>query len=227
MVLDPEVTIKIIEMTKQQTYAIQKTIYKEIIRQLIHTFGNLYYLDGNNNRIRINCFNGKAERLIGSANKDKTLILPYITVTEVGTENSDSRRRYNPVLVNEKFWNVKKNKAQRVLSLANRPVDISYEINIWCKFNEDMDAIRNTIFLLFNPDLDIRTIYSDYTKGFIEAENDVGEIQAEDTKDRVLKKSITIKVETYLPSPKFLFTNTGEIETLNSEVFIETGDYEL
>lgn len=227
MVLNPEITAKIIEMTHQQMYAIKDTVYKEVMRQLLNTFGNMYILDGNNNKIKVKCVNGKQEKPAGSAKKDNTLILPYITVTEMGTENADTRRRYNPVLMNEKVWNKKKHKAQRFLSLANRPVDILYEINIWTKFSEEMDVLRNTIFLLFNPDLDIRTKYSDFTKGFIDSESDIGEIIAEDTKDRSLKKTITIRVETYLPSPKFLFTNTGEIETVEYEVFIETGEYEL
>jgi hypothetical protein len=222
MVLDSEVTAKIIEMTKQQTYAIEETM-----RQILIIFFNFYYLDGNNNKIKIKCANGKQERPAGSSKKENTIILPYITVTEVGTENADSRRRYNPVLINEKVWNKKKNRAQRILSLANRPIDILYEINIWTKFVEDMDTIRNAIFLLFNPDLDLRTIYSDYTKAFIEEESDVGEVQSEDAVDRSLKKSISIRVETYLPSPKFLFTNTGQIESMQYEVFIETGDFEL
>jgi hypothetical protein len=227
MVLDPEVTAKIIEMTKQQTYAIQKTIFKETMRQLLSIFGNIYYLDGNNNKIKIKCANGKQERPAGSAKRENTIILPYITVTEVGTENADMRRRYNPVLINEKLWNKKKNRMQRVLSLANKPIDILYEINIWTKYAEDMDIIRNSIFLLFNPDLDLRTIYSDFTKAFIEQEGDVGQVQSEDTVDRSLKKTISIRVETYLPSPKFLFTNTGQIETIEYEVSIETGDFEL
>lgn len=218
MVLDPEVTVKVIEMTKQQTYAVKDNIYKETLRQLLHIFGNVYYMDANGNRIRIKCTNGKPEKLVGSEKKNNTLVLPLITITEGGGSNSDSRRRYNPVLVVEKTWNKKLNRAQRVLSLAPRPIDLTYEINLWAKYNEDLDIMRYSIFSLFNPDLDIRTDFSDYTKAFIESESDIGSSEAADTKDRLLRKAISIKVETYLPSPKFLFTNTGQIEELFYDV---------
>jgi hypothetical protein len=227
MVLDPEVTYKIIEMTKQQTYAVKDNIYKETLRQLLHIFGGIYYLDANGNKINIKCTNGKQEKPVGSDRKNNTLVLPLITITESGGSNSDSRRRYNPVLVVEKAWNKKLNRAQRVLSLAPRPIDLTYEINLWAKYNEDLDIMRYSIFSLFNPDLDIRTDFSDYTKAFIDSESDIGTSEAEDTKDRLLRKSISIKVETYLPSPKFLFTNTGQIENIIHEVDIQTGGDEV
>lgn len=221
MVLDPEVTYKVIEMTKQQIYAVKDNIYKETLRQLLHIFGNVYYMDANGNKIKVKCYNGKQEKLVGSERKNNTLVLPLITITESGGSNSDSRRRYNPVLVVEKAWDQKTNRAQRILSLAPRPIDLTYEINLWAKYNEDLDILRYSIFSLFNPDLDIRTDFSDYTKAFIDSESDIGSNESEDTKDRVLRKSISIKVETYLPSPKFLFTNTGQIENMLYDVGIK------
>ena len=229
MALDPEVTIKILEMTKQQLYAVKKNIYKETLRQLLHVFGNIYYIDGNGQTVQIKCISGKQERVIGKHKKDNTLVLPYITITEAESSNADSRRRYNPVLLNEKAWDPKTKRAKRVLSLSPRPVDLSYQINIWTKYVEDMDMIRLSIFSLFNPDLDLRTSFSDYTKAFIESENNIGESEALDSADRNLKRAFVIKVETYLPSPKFLFTNTGEIHQFNQEfqIFSQLKDMQV
>jgi hypothetical protein len=216
--LDSEITSKILEMTNQQLYAVKGNIYKETLRQLVHIFGNIYYVDGNGQKLKIKCSTGRQERAIGKQKKDNTLILPYITVVELETSNADSRRRYQPILVSEKIWDNKERRAKRLLSLAPRPVDLGYQINIWTKYQEDMDMIKYSIFSLFNPDLEIRTSFSDITKAFLESDTNIGEPEALDTADRSLKRSLVIKVETYLPSPKFLFTNTGEITAFNAQV---------
>ncbi len=222
MVLDPEVTFKIQQMTTQQMFAVSKTIYKEVLRQLRHIFGSLYYTDGNNNLIRLKCVHGKQERSVGKDKKDNTLILPMLSIKETGTNNSDSRRRYNPVLVHEKVWDEDEMRAKRVLSLPQRPIDLTYELSIWTKFTEDIDSIRSSIFALFNPDLDVRTSFSDYTKAFIESEQDMSQSELDDGADRVIKKSIVIKVETYMPMPKFLYTNSGQIEAFNVGITLES-----
>lgn len=225
--LDPSVTAKIIDMTNQQTFAYQQNVYRETMRQLLHIFGNMYYIDGNNNKIKVKCVNGRQEKPIGRQFSDNTAVLPMISVTEVGTSNSESRRRYNPVLVSEASWDDTKLRAIRLLSLPPRPVDLFYQVNIWTKYQADMDILRYSIFSLFNPDLSVETKFSDYTKAFIDSEEESGTQDASDTTDRILKKTINIRVETYLPSPKFLYTSTKQIEVFNQEyqLFNQSDDF--
>jgi hypothetical protein len=78
-----------------------------------------------------------------------------------------------------------------------------------------MDMLRAGIFSLFNPELRIPTNHSKESKAYIEREKAAGSVLASDTKDRVLQKTIEITLQTYIPSPKFLFTNTGEITEIN------------
>jgi hypothetical protein len=113
------------------------------------------------------------------------------------------------------MWNPDKRRAMRVLSLAPRAVDISYEINIWCKYKADLDMIRSGVFSLFNPELKINTLDNKESKAFIGKERSTGSVIATDTKDRVLQKTIEVTLQTYIPSPEFLFTNTGEITEIN------------
>jgi len=40
----------------------------------------------------------------------------------------------------------------------------------------------------------------------------VGSMTAITKEDRILKKTLNIVLRTYIPSPKFLITSTGEIE---------------
>jgi hypothetical protein len=70
----------------------------------------------------------------------------------------------------------------------------------------------------FNPGKEVATKYSSYTKAFIIEEQDESIETLGDGDDRTLKKVYNIAVETYLPQPQFMITNTGSIE----QAFIET-----
>jgi len=203
---------RILDLTQQHMYAEFDNVYKNILRQLINIFGNLYYINENNEKTKVHCSTGRQERLKGKSHKGNTLVLPYITITEISSNNNDSRRRYTPVLIHEKYWDEQELRAKRVISLPPRPVDMTYQINIWTKYMEDMDVLRSSVFSLFNPDLELKTSFSDYNRAFIESEGDIDEVISSDGKDRTLKRSFVIKIETYIPAPKFLYTNTGEIE---------------
>ena len=76
--------------------------------------------------------------------------------------------------------------------------------------------IRSGIYSLFSPDMNVSTKFSAHNKAFISSERDIGSSVAQDTQDRVIKKSITISLETYIPSPKFEITNTGEVQGLTA-----------
>lgn len=217
---------KIVELTNQRQFALKKNIYRETLRQLISIFGNVYYQDSNGNLVRVKCTTGKQDRVTGKDFAENNLVLPYITVVEKGTSEPESRKRNDNILVNEVVWDDKEKRAKRVLSVAPKAVNINYEINIWAKFNSDLDQIRYGILSLFNPALNIKTNYSDFTKAFIKEENDIIDQKSEDTSDRLVQKTISITVETYLPSPKFLFTNTGEIQSFNFDVSLQTGETE-
>lgn len=216
--LDPEVTAKLISMTEMQMFANTKNVYRETLKALMHVFGNLYCPDADNNLVKIRCVNGRQDRSFGKDKKDNTLTLPLISISKGGSTNNDPRRRYSPVIINEKVWDAKIMRAKRVLSLAPRPINLAYKIGILTKFEEDMDIIVGTIYSLFNPDLTLRTRFSDYTKAYIDSDDDESDFEVEDGKDRKLKRVITISVETYAFSPKFLYTENGNIEYFNADV---------
>ena len=178
---------------------------------MIYSFGNLYYIDGNGNRIRVKTTHGNPERIAGKLKADNTLILPMITIVETKTTPDLARGRYQNIII-DKAWDPNKLKATRVLSLPPRPVNITYEINIWAKYKSDLDMLRSTIFSRFNPDVSIVTKYSSYNKAFITNERDIGSVGANDADDRVLQKTFEVTLETYIPTPKFQITNTGEIK---------------
>lgn len=215
-----ELRNRIIELTDAQPTE-TNNVYKESLRALLHLMGGIYYIDGNGNSVKCKCIHGNPERIASIIYSDNTLILPLLSLSEVSTENDDTRRRYSKIVVNEKSWDPKKMRAVRVLSVVPRPVTLTYELNIWSKYRADLDMVRSSIYSLFSPDVSIKTKFSDYNKAFVVSESDIGTTIAQDAEDRMLRKSITISLQTYIPSPKFQITNTGEISQIRFNVTID------
>jgi hypothetical protein len=212
------------EKTNASTGMFIQKVYKDTLRNLLNIFSNIYYIDRDNNSIKVKCFHANQERAIAKSTIGDNITLPVITISETSTASDDDRRRYTPILIHDKYWHKRKNRAIRVLSMAPKPLDISYNINIWSKYREDLDQIREHVFILFNPDLEIKTKSSNITKAFFESESDSQQVEADDQQDRILKKTITIKVQTYLENPKFLYTSTGKIEQINYEITLDGGN---
>lgn len=213
---------KILELTKNDFNISNRNIFKETLRQLKSIFGSLYYTDGNNNKIKINCTTGKQERAVAKLIQENNLVLPLITITENGILENNARLRNTNLLVHEVIWDPEDKRAKRTLSLPSRPINLSFTVNIWTKYMEDMDMVRSSILCMFNPYLSIDTKFSDFTVASISNEADITDPTAPDNTDRLIQKTITIIVETYIPQPKFLYTNTGEIKSFNTDVTIDS-----
>jgi len=201
---------QIIELTTTKLLPVIDNVYKESLRSILNIFGNIYYIDGNGNRVKANCSHGNPERVAGRLKADNTLILPMLTVVETQTESDSTRMRYQS-LISESSWDAKKLRATRIVSLPPRPINITYDINIWAKYKADLDMLRSGVYSLFSPDLTVRTCFSDVNRAFLNNERDLGSITASDSGDRVLQKAISITLQTYIPSPKFMVSNTGEV----------------
>ena len=191
-------------------------IYKETLRAIIHLFSGLFIIDSEEKVVKVKCMHGSPERVVAKLKQEDNIILPIITVTQTISDNDDNRRRYTPILVDEKYWDTSKQRAFRVLSFVPRAINIKYDINFWCKYRADVDQLLEQARLNFNPEADINTSYSTRTKGYITGEVDNSQMAVGDTADRVVKKTLNVTVETYIPSPKFLVTSTGKIETFKA-----------
>jgi len=190
-------------------------IYKETLRSVIHLFNNLSIIDSEEKIVQVKCMHGNPERVVAKLKQEDNIILPIITITQTTSDNDDKRRRYTPLLVNERYWDTDKERAFRLLSFVPRPININYNINFWCKYRADVDQLLEQSRLAFNPEADINTPFSTRTKAYIIGEEDNSQVAVGDTADRVIKKTLNVTVETYIPSPKFLITSTGKIETFN------------
>lgn len=214
---------ELIDKTKNNTGMFSQKVFKDTLRFLINTFNKVHFIDRNNNSIQIKCFHANQERAFAKSFVGDNITLPVITVSESNTENAPDRARYGSLLLHDIYWHRVQQRAIRTLSLVPTPVTINYSVNIWAKYREDLDQIREYILTIFNPDLEIETKHNGKIKSFITGESDVEQAEAADKDDRILKKNFSISVETYIPNPRFLYTSTGKIESLNYEIELEDG----
>lgn len=197
--------------------------YKKCLRFLLNWFGNMSYLDGNDNKIKLKCYHANPERAIGIIFKDANIILPVLSISENSTKVEEKKLRYQPILINESYWHPKYQRAIRIVSLPPKPINLSYSLNIWSFYKNDLDQIREMIFSMFSPDLNITVDKNFSSKVFIESESDASELKVQDQDDRLLQKTINLTLHTSIPSPKYLYTSTGRIEKFNYEIDVVSG----
>jgi hypothetical protein len=210
-----DVRKKIFKMTKDESNI--SFIYKNLLRSMIASFNDVGYISSEDKFLYIKCIHANAERAVAKLKQENNIILPILSISQTVSDNDDSRRKSESLLVHEKWWDPEKNRAFRVLSLAPRAINIRYQLNIWTKYMADMDQILEQVRIKFNPEMQVPTQQGTLTKSLIESEEDVGQIAVADKEDRVLKKTINIVVRTYVPNPKFLITSTGKVEKFKIE----------
>ena len=191
--------------------------YREALRYIISKLGTLSYINSETKLVEVKCVHANPERTIGKLNEDNNIILPILSINQSSSDNADTRRRGAPQIVNERFWSEEKQRAIRVISEAPRAVDIEYGINIWAKYRANLDQLLEQIRLLFNPHLVVQNVYTNVAQAFITAETDNSTLELDDREERVIRRSLTIKLEAYIPNPKFLISSTGEIEELKMD----------
>jgi len=194
--------------------------YREALRFMISKLGTLAYIDSETNLVDVKCIHANPERTIGKLKQENNIILPIISINQNSSDDDDKRRRGAPQIVNETFWSEEKQRAVRIISEAPRPVNIRYGINIWAKYKANLDQLLEQIRLLFNPHLVVKNSYTNVAHVFIESESDNSTVETADRQERIIRRTISVKLEGYIPNPQFLITSTGEIEEFNAETTI-------
>lgn len=208
----------IIESTNNAT--LSPFVYKEVLRALIASFGTLHYVDGENKLLKIKSIHAAPERAIAKKFQENNIVLPVITVHQLGASNDEAKRRYDNVLIQSTKWDDDTQRAERIISTADVPVNIIFSINLWTKYMEDLDQISQSIRLRFNPSLDLITPFTDNLKVFLTDESNNNYISSGDREDRLLRKSFSVSTEFYIPSPKFKVTSTGRVEKIVSDMWL-------
>lgn len=195
-------------------------IYRDTLEYLISTFSDLVYVDDENNTKQVPCWHGTMDRLVAKLKKEANVVLPVMSVFRSGNAIDEDRRRNGSLIVYEKYWDKEKARAVRVASLPPVPINIQYKLNIWTKYQEDMDHLTEQVHRMFNPDIEITTKHNSTTKAYLVDEAGEVPTNVPDGQNRIIRKSFNISVESYVPSPKFVITNTGQIESLSYDVYV-------
>jgi len=193
-------------------------IYRESLKAVKEMFSGLKYINADDGTINIRCIHGNPERTIAKLKQDNNIILPIISIVQTSSEEDENRRRPRQIVLNTKVWSESRQRAFRVFSLAPKAVNLLYDVNVWSKYKSDIDQMSEQMHLKFHPSIRIVTSYNKYSQGFLVQETDQSSVDLGDKEDRVLRRSYSFKLQTYIPSPQFLLTSTGKIETFNTEL---------
>lgn len=207
---------EILRITKKES--IISGMYKELLRAMIDFFSDMVCIDDENKVIPIRCIYANPERAIAKIKQENNIILPLVSVSQDKSKVDLARSRYKTLLVHETKYDPVKNRAIRILSLAPVPIEITYNVNVWCKYKSDLDQIVEQINLKFNPDADLSIPGHTLIKAYLGEDTSASsDLEATDKEDRVIKRTYSVNISTYLNNPKFIITSNGAIERLNLE----------
>ena len=199
--------------------SIKSSYYKELLRSLLSDI-KLSYIDDQGDHKVLKLHHGKQERMVAKKFQENNIILPYATIYQNGIEEDTKRRRTGDTLVYSTVWDEDEQRAKRVVSIADVPVKAKYSLNVWSKYISHIDQISSRLRSYFNPNLNLRLKNNLIAVSFLSAEEDESKIEVNDKEDRLIRKNFTIEVQGYIPSPKFLLTNTGKIERVIQNIEI-------
>ena len=199
--------------------------YREYTKFLIEKMKTVQYLDSEEKAQDVNVFFANPERAIAKMKEDRNFKLPLMSISIDDIDEDKDRRKTSSNLEISTVWDVKKQRAVRIISKAAKPINLSFTINIWSKYLEDLNQIIESVMLMFNPSMDFKTKDSSNSQAFIQQVTDNSVMSVGDQKDRVIRKMVIITAEAYLSNPKYLITSTGEIERMGVDFeFIDNPD---
>jgi len=206
-----------LEMRNTQT----TDFYREYTQFLIRKFATLKVVDNEDKVRNLKTFYANPERAIAKLKEDRNIVLPVGSVSFDRIEDDLVRRRVDTSFQNEVMWNKKTRRAVRIVSLPPKAVVLSYIFHLYTKYTEDMAQLVEQVELMFNPAMDVKTSHSNSIKAYLGDIVDAASLQIGDRDDRVVKRTIMINIETYVPTRKYMVTSTGEVEKVNQEIVLD------
>ena len=195
--------------------------YRKFTSRLKEILGGFKVLKGDDTLREVEIIYANPERAVAKISESKTTNLPLLSLQFDGIEVDLKRRRPMEAVVEKRFWDSDKQRAVRYMALAPVAANLGFVVNIWGKYVEEVNQLTEQILLQFRPNLSIEIRPEEAYQAFIKNVSETSNLEAGDRQDRVVKRAIRFEVEAYVPSDVFRFTNTGQIETMCYEVYLE------
>tara|TARA_R100001082_G_scaffold65508_2_gene36918 strand:- start:2142 stop:3011 length:870 start_codon:yes stop_codon:yes gene_type:complete len=197
--------------------------FRDTSKELLSLLSTAQILGEDLKIAQVPIFYANYERAIAKLFKSRNLTLPVMSLAIADTEEDADRRRPNYDI---EFWTIKDEKTKRytrVASLAPKAVNVSYQLYLWARYTEDMNQLVEYVMAQFRPHLRIETNFNTNGHGFITAVSDNSTVTAPDREDRVLRKTVTINVESYMPTRQYMIQSNGAITEMNYETTVDPG----
>lgn len=142
----------------------------------------------------------------GNLNQNGRILLPAISLFRVSVNHNDVKWKYPTSRAMAYSYTQKDLTALTQKNVGVIPVDVSYQVDIWTKYQDDLQYIWYQITKAFNPELRLTATFNidGYqveipTDCYLEGLNDNSDLEPDEESDRKLRVTADIRVETYLP----------------------------
>ena len=199
------------------------SFYRDTSKELLSLFSDAQVLGEDLEIASVPVFYANPERAIAKLFKTRNLTLPVMTLSISDTEQDVTRRRPNYDI---EYWTVKdhkRNRYTRIASLAPIAVNVSYQLHLWTRYVEDMNQLLEYVMQKFRPHLRVETDFMINACAFMTAVGDNSTLTVGDREDRIIRKTITFNVETYMPTRQYMIQSNGEIREMNYETTLDLG----
>ena len=197
------------------------SFYRDTSKELLGLFSDAQILGDDLEIAQVPVFYANPERAIAKLFKTRNLTLPVITLSISDTEQAVDRRRPNYDI---EYWTVKdhkRNRFTRIASLAPIAVNVSYQLHLWTRYVEDMNQLLEYVMQKFRPHLRVETDFMINACAFITSVGDNSTLTVGDREDRIVRKTITFNVETYMPTRQYMIQSNGAIKEMNYETTLD------
>tara|TARA_R100000458_G_C8101834_1_gene128220 strand:+ start:143 stop:502 length:360 start_codon:yes stop_codon:yes gene_type:complete len=87
---------------------------------------------------------------------------------------------------------------------------------------EDMNQLIEYAMAKFRPQLRVETDFVTNACAFITAVSDNSTVAVPDREDRIIRKTLSFKVETYMPTRQYMIQSNGDITEMRYDMKVES-----
>jgi len=196
--------------------------YRKTSRELLNIFSDAQILGSDNEIQSVDCSYANYERAIAMLFKTRNLTLPQMTLAISDTVEDFERRKPNTDI---EFWTIhdkKRMRYTRVAAMAPKAVKVSYQLNLWTRYVEDMNQLVEYVMSKFRPQLRVGTDFITNAPAFITMVSDNSTLAVPDREDRIIKKTVTFEVQTWMPTRQYMIQSNGAIREMRYDVELKT-----